>query len=217
MWSLWSFGWNLLSKSVVPLGTQLHSCWGEALPPYAPSSRLLFPGQWRNGSSKTKHPSLNCLTETTGTGGKLRLSELIRVSVLMWHLLYKQHYKAAQSINSLAWAVLVTTLHHITALSDVKCPILRSSFFLIFFNSYHISYAFICIVLLSLLIGYIKDFYHVISSPRLGRCSNDAIFDVILGQMLNWAEFTEKSFDLYVSSRCHQKRHRFFVCFVLKS
>lgn len=164
MWSLWSFGWNLLSKSVVPLGTQLHSCWGEALPPYAPSSRLLFPGQWRNGSSKTKHPSLNCLTETTGTaGGKLRLSELIRVSVLMWHLLYKQHYKAAQSINSLAWAVLVTTLHHITALSDVKCPILRSSFFLIFFNSYHISYAFICIVLLSLLIGYIKDFI-VISS-----------------------------------------------------
>eukprot|EP00434_Breviolum_minutum_P015550 symbB.v1.2.013693.t1/scaffold971.1/size148033/21 len=32
----------------------------------------------------------------------------------------------------------------------------------------------------------------------LGRCSNDAIFDVILGQMLNWAEFTEKSFDLNV-------------------
>ncbi|CAL1167539.1 unnamed protein product [Cladocopium goreaui] len=32
----------------------------------------------------------------------------------------------------------------------------------------------------------------------LGQCSNDAIFDVILGQMLNFADFTQKSFDQQV-------------------
>ncbi|CAK9115635.1 unnamed protein product [Durusdinium trenchii] len=29
----------------------------------------------------------------------------------------------------------------------------------------------------------------------LGQCSNDAMFDRILGQMLNWGEFTERPFD----------------------
>ena len=152
------------------------------------SSKTAFPGVlWATRSSTTCQLEMKCQTES----GRWLLWESIRAFLLTSRLLWMQHFEGARNVNILVWAVPLTTLRFITALSDVKCSLLSWIEELDDRTMTAMQNIFrIC------LISLLDD------SPvlRLGQCSNDAIFDVILGQMLNFADFTPKSFDQQVLS-----------------
>lgn len=112
------------------------------------------------------------------------------------------------NINILALAALGTTLLLITVLFVVRCAVLS-------FRLTRLHTVRLC-TQENVIIGFYMCLPPTLCCPffttnsgvlRLGQCSNDAMFDRILGQMLNWGEFTERPFDPKVPwcpKRCPQ-------------
>ena len=99
----------------------VHSSLAPTLDVSDQSLKTAFPGVlWATGSSTTCQLDTKCQTES----GRWLLWESIRAFLLTSPLLWMQHFEGARNINILAWAVQLTTLRFITALSDVKCALL---------------------------------------------------------------------------------------------